>query len=149
MSHLTELCGTTLKKAPLCLVCSAKGDGKQSLAICSHFRRSVGFLKSRPGNETVLCLIKSLLSVLLLPISLFIAPSFNLPLLSISLFICRVLCCLSSTVDSLSLYAVRLFYFAASSCGSLTAHASQPLPPCGMDAGKVVVTSDRLRLTLI
>lgn len=54
-----------------------------------------------------------------------------------SLFICRVLCCLSPAVDSLSLYVVRLFYFAASSCGSLAVHASQPMPPCGMDAGKV------------
>lgn len=48
VSHLTELCGATLKQAPVCLVCSAKRDEKQSLAICSHFRRSLGFLKSRP-----------------------------------------------------------------------------------------------------
>lgn len=48
VSHLTELCGSTLKQAPVCLVCSAKRDEKQSLAICSHFRWSLGFLKSRP-----------------------------------------------------------------------------------------------------
>lgn len=66
-----------------------------------------------------------------------------------SLFICRVLCCLSPAVDSLSLYVVRLFYFAASSCGSLTVHASQPMPPCGMDAGKVGGGGNRPCLTLI
>lgn len=82
---------------------------------------------------------------MLLPISLFTAPSFNLPLPSISLFICRVLCCLSCTVDSLSLYVMLLFYRAASFRGSLAAHASQPMPPCGTDAGKVRRTAiDRI-----
>lgn len=90
------------------------------------------------SNETALCLIKSLLSVLLLPVSVFIAPSFNPLLLSVSQFICRVRCCLSSAVDSLSLYVVRFFYFVrfvpwkpGSSC--ITA----VLPPRGGDAWKV------------
>lgn len=59
VSHLTELCGTTLKQAPVCLVCSTKRDGKQSLAICSHFRRSLNFWGLDWHNKTVLCLIKS------------------------------------------------------------------------------------------
>lgn len=63
------------------------------------------------SNETALCLIKSLLSVLLLPSSVFIAPSFNPLLLSVSQFICSARCCLSSAVDSLSLYVARFFYF--------------------------------------
>lgn len=90
-------------------------------------------------------LIKALLSVMLLLVSLFNAASFNLPLLSISLFICRMLCCLSCSVDFLSLYVVLSFYLAASSHGNLAAHASQPMPPCGTDAGRVGWTAiDRI-----
>lgn len=88
-------------------------------------------------NEAVLCLIKALLSVMLLPVSLFIAASLNLPLLSIALFICRMLCCLSCSVDFLSLYVALSFYLAASSHGNLAARASQPMPPCGTDEGRV------------
>lgn len=111
MSHLTELCATTPKQAPVCLVCSAKRDGEQSWQSAVTSDDCWDFWSLDWHNETALCLIKSPFSVLHFSISLFIALPFNLPLLCFSQFICHVLRCLSSAVDSLSPYVVRLLYF--------------------------------------
>lgn len=143
VSHFRELCGTTLKQAPVCLVCSAKRDGKQRLAICSHFRRSLGFLKSRLYNETALPYQRSQQCFFPSPCLLLHRSNFPSPQSLCLSAVLLILHCL------LSFSLVLLFYLAASSHGNLTAHASQPMPPSGTDAVKTQLNGDRPCLTLI
>lgn len=139
VSHLTELCGATLKQAPVCLVCSAQRDEKQSLAICSHFRRSLGFLKSRPEQwNSALPYQKSSLGAAASHLRVYCSIVQPSPALRLSVYLPRALLLILRCWLSFSLCGAFLLFCQIRPVEAWQlVHHSTPLPPRGRDAWKV------------